>query len=430
MGWLRRELVRLVLASEALVAAFSPAAWGGTSGGNPASYENTVFDFYVAAPRDWPCAGCPPAARRADPNGEQWRLDAPQSKNQLVAQFFGDYDAQDIDALGQRLGPTFKRRDRGALHGYANVDDPDHALDAVEYYLTAPRKVVRIESHLDNTDQTRAYELTRVRRSMHRASQPPQITELKMEGARATYKPGDRACYLVGVDDLRSDSTVSSLQTFTIAGQLSHWQFKSVTWNADAEAFRICVDVTTAFDADGLAITDLEVEDADGRRVSCQRNTAVTPPALHCRGWIGVSMRYEIKMPLPAITVDNPAPDHDGPQVRAVTCDGGRLSVDASDPSGVMIGEVFQNELAQVLYPDELGAGHSASLATIATRGLNTVSLIVVYDRNGNPTVLREHPLPTVKRSSQDNPELYYEIVPRSGAPTQTDIPVCTFVSP
>src|SRR5438105_377448 len=98
--------VRYVVAT---LAALSGIA--GTGGGNTFFHRfNRAFDFHIASPPDWPCAGCedetpqlkaPKSACDLLPAdvSEQWVLAAPEGKTCLRTQFITEPEIEDAPAL-------------------------------------------------------------------------------------------------------------------------------------------------------------------------------------------------------------------------------------------------------------------------------------------------------------------------------------------
>lgn len=427
-------MTRLPSAALLLAGAFALArpAGAGTGAGNEFSHHfNQAFDFHVASPKDWPCSGCDAevAAKRLAEEENTWLLAAPEVSTWMKISFIADFPAESEAELKKEItarheGVEWHAFERGSFVGFSTSPAGTDANAALEYYLVAKRQVIRLEWQKDGARPDRALQLDAVKDSVERVSEPPRINSIHTE-KDAAYEVGETACHLVEVDDLRNAFNAGSLKTFEIDGVPAHWSFKRIEWLAEKGAFRVCHKVSAAFGPSDLNVKSVTIEDDDGRTVDCRRDSRKETLALECFRWPQESSNQQprqVLMPRVA-AVKNPAPDQEGPKVRAVTFDpeAQTVSITADDQNGVYVGELLKGEERVVAYPDQLRAGRPISIATLVRAGWNTLDAIVLYDGNGIPTLLR-------KQGGGKNGVERYELVPWHGAPQPTDIPVVSFL--
>lgn len=436
MGWI------LVLASLAA----ARIAQGGTGGGNEFEhYVNRAFDFHVAGPKDWTCVGCSPRdgdgaavlertlGRGPDPREPvgtstlEWRLAPVDATTWLNIQFVSGFPASNEDELKReiaRLHPAIEWQplDRGGFVGFTSSPLGSAANAATEYYLVDRKQVIRLDWQKDGAQPQRALQLELVMRSIDRASAPLDVQSIESETPAKAVHPGEEACLRIEVDDLRGKFTAQSVTRLLFEGQPAHWSFKRIAWEADHNWFRVCLDVTNGFAANGLQVVALDIEDADSRSVRCAK-TDTEPYNVLCRR-DAATRNSPGKTIVPHVAmVDNPDPDLEGPEIRAVQFDPvlGTLTLDVSDRSGVAMAEAVQDHEAQgtistIFYADQLAAHEARSLRSLTREGWNKVDSILAYDANGRATLLR---------AAGEK----YELVPWKGVPRATTIDVISFLS-
>lgn len=407
---------------------FAAIAEGGTRGGNPIGFQNAAYDFHVATPEDWQCDGGCIKAPQSLSSDDVWTFKAPESDNSLAATFYTDFDASNLDELHLKLGAGDWYPLNGDFQGFSNARDRDGATNATEYYLVAARKVIRIDWKKDSGDQVRAYELDRVRRSIRRASSPPEVKQIRMLDERSTFKPGERACLGIWTSDIRSAFVLKSLKSVNFTGENAQWAFKEISWDAAAERYTVCVNVTTAFGVDGLAIQALSIEDDADRSIGCSRDK--TKKTFSCWRHSGQTHILTASVPESFAAVDNAVPDREGPAVHSISCDSSTstLTINANDPAGVMMAEVYSGENSMIIYPDQIDGPKPISLAAISNHGWNTINLIVIYDKLGNATILREKAINSMQLGAAKDDGAFYEEVPLSGATTSTTLRICNYL--
>lgn len=411
------------------------AVEAGTGAGNEFKHHrNAAFDFHVASPKDWPCTGGCDAATPVPERGqddEAWLIEAPERTTWLRITFLSDFPAENEAELLREIERRYpddrwQRFGRGSFLGFTNSPQGDRANAATEYYLVAKRQVIRISWQKDGAMPQRALELNTVKQSIDRVSEPPRINFIRSErsGAGAVYKPGDSACLLIEVDDLRSAWTDQSVRTLALKGVPEHWSFKSIDWVAASNWFKVCYRVNASMVGDALMPTELLIEDDDGRGLSCRPpEGGSNSDGLECRSHQDTYRAPPRQVLKPEVAlVENPSPDREGPRVQALRFDAEKLTlaIDASDKSGVYLAEVQLNDGRQVIYTDELKAATPVSLAPLVYRGWNTLDQIVLYDVNGTPSLYR--------RKRTQRVDEFYEYVPWQGTPSPSDIPVVSFL--
>jgi len=420
------------------------AAFGGTGAGNEFfHFVNPAFDFHVASPKTWPCQGCgKPEQLTTRTTGEPatvWLLTAPEKTTWLKISFINDFPAATAADLlkeitSQHPGVAWTEFNRGAFVGYTSSVLGDGANAATEYYLVARRQVIRIEWQKDAAFPNRAVQLDQVKSSIDRASRPPRIKSIRTE-KQTPYKVGDTACYQIEVDDLKNGFKSTSLAELKIEGVLDHWSYKSIDWVADQSWFRVCFRVTSAFGPAGLRIKSLMIQEDDGDRAIACTAAAKTPDVLSCASSPVDLSSPQVESIRPAVaSVDNPMPDREGPQIRGLAFDATNqtLTIDAEDPSGVFLAEIRggpngADEKTVIAYADQLASSGAVSLAALTDLGWNTITGIVIYDKNGLPTLLRIKKSRDGRMNSATRSNTY-EVVPWGGAPTPSDIPVISFL--
>jgi hypothetical protein len=381
----------------------------GTIGGDGFKhFTNTTFDFHVAEPSSWECEGCKVQELRqsSEQTTLEWHLHPKSGSTHLDTTFISGFPAQTADELLAAIAAQthtdpkdwfpFHRGDGEGreLAGFSNKEAPDAANDAVEYYWVDRQLVIRLDWQKDTTDTQSALELDAVKSSIDRASAPPRVTGVRSEGAMVV-KPGDKACILVGVDDLLGTFKDTEPSTVELFGMPEHWSFKTVAWSAADSAYRICVTVTSSFGANGLNLKSFSLDSDDGGSIWCSTPTSAGSQSLQLRCSRGIGSPETIEQQV--ARVDNPAIDEDGPQISSVSYDAasGSLRIEAADPSGVFGGEIFMgknasgDDLSVVIYPDQIQNGEGVPIDSLVVNGWNKVDRILLYDKVGNVSMLR-----------------------------------------
>ena len=401
--------------------------YGGTGAGNEYKHiVNQDFDFHVAIPPQWSCAGCDdPELEQGSRETEQvWRLAAPENTTWLAAGFIAGFPAESMPELLseiQRRHPDIDwiQIDRGDFIGYTSARQGGGANQALEYYLVDKHQVIRIEWQKDGAYPQRARQLDNIKGSIDRASSPLRVLQIRTE-RQVPYQVGEQACLFIEVDDLRAEFTDDSLKIVEVDGAPKHWSFKSIKWIGENNWFKVCYRVTTAFGAEGLTVNQLDIASGD-QSLSCEKEAGRLECPDDQGGYYAV--------PTHIAPVINPAPDREGPVFTDLTYNASTqtVSVSAHDPSGLAVGRIAFID-SQPLYPDELSGQKPINVRNILRGGWNTIKQVIVYDGNGFGTILQvPEGADRNKRRGTVSTD-YYELIKADGKRSMSTIPIVTFL--
>lgn len=403
--------------------------------------ENRAFDFHIAYPKYWQFSN-----DRISESVTSWELTnlgtAPAGSESSIAIIFSSAfqvaDAEELlavikseensDIEWTRLTQPFVGWTSGDLVSGGNW------THSIEYYLSEKNLVIRLES-IVRPEGSGAQDVINIVSSIERASAPPRITAVETEGQRV-YRVGEEACFKIEVDDLKSSFDSQGLDAVEFRGQKPYWRFRRTRWVPEKNWFEVCVDILPSFKHDGLVLDLFSMRNNRGQVAFCQRLR--DDSKLLCDNLDGTDP-HDVPVTFPRVA--NPKPDLFGPEVHDVSFDENRLEiiVDASDPSGILGGRVITGvtvadfetlsarSMSWFLFPEHLVSRKPLSVATKLYRGWITIKSILVFDRNGTPTVLRQ-PNGKCQNLPGADPH-YYESVQETGECQRTTIPVITFIN-
>lgn len=409
-------------------------AGAGTGAGN--EYEhvvNSAFDFHVAVPPDWLCAGCDSGEVRSQGSEteETWRLEAPERSTWLSAGFITGFPAESVAELKAKIeerhpGMNWSEIDRGGFLGFTSSAHGDNANSAMDYYLVGKHLVIRIEWQKEGSLPQRARQLDNVKSSINRVSTPPRILDIRSERTQP-HQVGEEACLLVEVDDLKSAFEDSALSVLEIFGTPEHASFKTIRWIGASNWFRACFTVNSTFGADGLRVRKLVLRATD-RDLVCEALEQDTSK-IECKQGYSDEMPATV-VPVHVAAIDNPTPDRAGPDILALDFDpqGLTLSIEAKDPSGLGVGRIETDHGIQMIFPDQVRNRLPISLGHIVGRGWNTVRSIVIFDANGMATMLRDPRRSTKRVQKASESDDTYEIANSNGTTVPSSLPVISFL--
>lgn len=431
----------LIMTTFALV---SVGSQGGTGAGNEFKhFINQEFDFHVAMPEDWVCNNCIQlqASGTISESEILWNISAPEGSTWLKVRFISGFPATTEAELHNEISRRHQgvlwnsiQRSDGAFVGYSNSHLGDSANAALEYYLVRTNMVVSIEWQKNASFPERSLQLDLIKASIDRVSAPIRIKSIKTETGNVV-RPGDIACWLIEVDDLRSSFSDDSIGSFEIKGTVRHFSFKSIQWVADKNWFRICQKVSFVSGEDGLTVDHISITDGF-REVSCETseydakislNKNKTSDVLSCHGFVDSGQPpppYLINQTVANVAVGNR--NEMGPVISDISFDAvnRKLTIDAHDENGLYMASIHTANRSIIVYPDQLLNQSEIDLSQMSSPGWNQVTRIIIYDREGLATILdAPQSIDTFTKS-----RVFYEVRDWSGQRTVSNIPVVAWL--
>ncbi|MGE0634164.1 MAG: hypothetical protein AB7O96_17245 [Pseudobdellovibrionaceae bacterium] len=400
-------------------------AGAGTSVGNFSHRFQKEYDFHLAHPADWLFKEI------EDVEGSVigWEVsNSPQVQNQSQISFVKTNfeieetvaGAEDLEKWLRNKFPTEK------WSSHSNTDfvgfkseahnEPDSAIRAYEYFLTARYQIVGIQYRKHGYKEGASL-VEMILRTISRASKPPEISQITMNKPTGEiYKVGEQACYFIKMNDLQNSFKLEGLVTFETFGLNPWWSFKNIKWNKDEARYEVCLQVTMAFREKDLMLSALSIGNDRGQVISCT--------------WFEDGKRPEgdeedkaCKKIASTLNprVENSRVDRMGPVIHEVRkVDGSKLYIKISDEVGIQGGLLYMPNDSRVrIFKDQIKNGVvELDLGRHLFLGWNLIEKIIFYDENGFATQLE---IP--KQADQVN----YILVDSNSTRIDSNFPVLSF---
>jgi hypothetical protein len=377
----------------------------GTAGGNP--LVNPDFDFSMRLMPNWIQEQRVNAkAGVSDTPAEAWILHntlPAEQQSWMSVEFYAGIQADSLEELESYLKTRYpdliwsNHSDR-SMHGFQSnqiydPNDPAHMATLGRLVFFMDRKMIVSISWRRHPDNGGSADVTHLIASMDRYTAAPAIKSIQMLPG-PQVRAGERACYQIRVDDLKSSFDEDSLREFKIAGLPSFWIWNDVKWNESTGAFEICLLLPKSIShRNDLLIERLQIRNEREQTSRCELSLGLTDPQLTCRTNFdrsGVPDRISMGLP----EVENPNPDLSAPKIESLAVEinagqyilRGTLQDDSAIAGGwLLLKETPGDSSTIFIAPWQIeGGSFSVNLTPQSTNGTRRVNEIILSDENGN----------------------------------------------
>jgi hypothetical protein len=376
----------------------------GIAGGNP-FLENSDFDFSMQIPINWIDDSIRLAAQvRQDASDDAWFIHNPESPDKqswVRVEFLADAPAESLQELSVYITAKYpnltwdpysdKHMNGFRSNDIADPTDPSGiATTGRMVYFMSRRTIVSV-SWRRHTQSHGSIDVSRTLDSIDRYAAPPIVKSIEVTPA-GTVGPGDRLCYHISVDDLKSSFDSDSLVDFKIAGLSSTWIWDDIVWNDVTGAFDICLKLPRSLiGASSLAIQRMSIENKRGGSVRCDLLLTLSTPALQC------AQQHDV-LPVKVPEVVNSSPDLSPPKFKTLTVEeaGDQLILrgqveDESKIAGgwLLLKQIPGRQEKIFIAPWQFSGGKlELKLSPFFGSGTIRVSEVILSDEHGNTSQL------------------------------------------
>jgi len=233
---------------------------------------------------------------------------------------------------------------------------------------------------------------------MDRYTAGPVVQSVEMSPA-GRVNAGERACYAIKVDDLKSSFTTVSLRKFVVSGLSKSWIWTDVRWDESRSAFEACLLIPRSLtSSDDLRVTSLEIENERSNTVYCGLNLVSRDPKLQCSRHYNYSGPDAVFPPVHVSDLENSSPDLEAPKVTSIVMDQSenayKLRAEISEQSKITGGWIFLKQIPggdQEIFiaPWQIGpTGFEIDFSEFSTNGTRRISEVLLSDEHGNSSRL------------------------------------------
>ena len=383
----------------------------GIAGGNPLVNED--FDFNMRLQPNWLKDPSRFAAEIAasDAPVDSWFLHNKETADEqswMSVEFYSGVAVESLPELRQYVSTKFPdltwhdytdSNMAGFLSNeYKDPNDQSHlaTMGRIVYFMD--RKMIVSVSWRRHPPGDGAEDVTTLIQSMDRYTAGPVVQSIEMSPA-GRVNAGERACYTIKVDDLKSSFVTRSLKEIVVSGLSKSWIWTDVRWDESRRAFEACLVLPRSLTSTAdLRVTSLEIENERSNSVYCSLNLVSRDPKLQCSRNGNYSGPDVVFPQVRVSDLENNNPDLEAPKVTNIVMDQSngsyRLRADISEQSKITGGWILLKQIPggdQEIFiaPWQIGPnGFEIDFTEFSTNGTRRISEVLLTDEHGNASRL------------------------------------------
>ncbi|MEI6398070.1 MAG: hypothetical protein WCO71_04795, partial [Pseudomonadota bacterium] len=282
---------------------------------------------------------------------------------------------------------------------YMDPNDQTHQATMGRLVYFMDRKMIVSVSWRRHPAGGGASDVTTLIQSMDRYTAGPVVQSIEMSPA-GRVNAGERACYTIKVDDLKSSFVTGSLKEIVVSGLSKSWIWTDVRWDESRGAFEACLVLPRSLTSTAdLLVIKLRIENERSKGVNCVLNLAMRDPKLQCFSSGSVLAGAESTYPpVQLADLENTNPDLEAPKVTNIVMDQSdgayKLRAEISELSKITGGWILLKQIPGgdqdiFIAPWQIGpTGFEIDFTEFSTNGTRRVSEVLLTDEHGNASRL------------------------------------------